>query len=147
MRMEALARPVAGAPAAADEPGTALAGTPWSLRRARGPGTRPALELYEAGDLADIIVATRVGSRTLRGACRTGRGGQALALAWGRLPADGGLVTVMFAARRPLRGIVQAQVLEVAGLAWFAVAAGRFTVVTASCHQGCEGLRLQAGRL
>jgi hypothetical protein len=143
MRRRASARAEADDRAAGDEVATALAGTPWSVRRARGPG----LELYEAGNLADIIVATQVGWRTLRGARRSGHGGQALALAWGRLPADGRLVTVEFTAGRLRPRTTPARVIEIAGLAWFAVTAGRFIAVSAATHEGSERLRLQAGSL
>jgi hypothetical protein len=131
-------------PAADDELMTALAATPWSVRRARGPGRRPALELYEAGRLADIIVATSVAQQLVRGARRSARDGQVFGLAWGCLPADGLAVSVAFARGWPHRATVRAEVVEAAGLAWFAIAAGRFAVVSA-VHQGrCYQLSLQA---
>jgi hypothetical protein len=146
MRMLAPASAPAG-PAADDDLAMALAGTPWSARPARGPGTRAALELYEAGRLADIIVATPVVPQLLRGARRSRRDGQVLSLAWGSRPAEGPPVSVAFARRWPRRATVRAEVVEVAGLAWFAIAAGPFAVVAAA-HQGrSDRLRLQKGSL
>lgn len=134
-------------PAADDELALALAATPWSVRRARGPGARPALELYEAGRLADIIVASPVAPQILRGARRSRRGGQVLGLAWGRLPADGQGVSVAFARNWPRPETVRAEIVEAAGLAWFAIVAGRFTAVSAAHRHGRDRFRLQAGPL
>lgn len=145
MKRMTCARPLTD-PAADDELAVALSGTPWSLRRAGGPGTRPALELYEAGSLADIIVATPFAPRTVRGARRASRGAYAVSLAWGCLPGDGHPVSVAFggASRRPA---VAADVIHVAGLAWFAIAAGRLAVVSVACHGRHERLRLRSGPL
>jgi hypothetical protein len=119
-----------------------LAGTPWSVRRARGPGARCALEIWAAGDLADVIVATPVPSQLLRGARRTPRGSQARSLAWGRVPADGHPLWVTFAS-----GLLPRQtpacVIEVEGLAWFAIMAGRFSAVSVTCRGVRERLRLR----
>jgi hypothetical protein len=134
-------------PAADDELAVALAGTPWSARPARGPGTRAALELYEAGRLADIIVAALARPQLLRGARRSRRDGQVLSLAWGSLPGDGPPVSVAFARHWPRRTTVRGEVVEVAGLAWFAVVTGRFSVVAAVHHGGSDRLRLQKGSL
>lgn len=134
-------------PAADDELVMALTGTPWSVRRARGARQRPALELYEAGRLADIIVATPVAPQVLRGARRSRCAGQVFGLAWGCLPADGAGVSVAFARNWPRPAIVRGETVEAAGLAWFAVAAGRFAAVSAFHHDGCDRFRLEAGPL
>lgn len=126
---------------------SALNGTPWSVRRARGPGRRPALELYEAGRLADIIVASPVAPRILRGARRSRRGRQAFGLAWGCLPADGEGVRVAFAGGWPRPATVPGETVEAEGLAWFALAAGRFAAVSACHHDRCDRFRLEAGPL
>jgi hypothetical protein len=121
--------------------------TPWSVRRVRGSGM-PALEIYEAGRLADIVVTTSVTPQILRGARRVRSGAQVLVLAWGRLAADGNPVAVTFAAgRRRQAAHARAEVIEVAGLAWFATAAGRYSVVSARHRDGCERLRFGAGPL
>lgn len=134
-------------PAADDELVMALAARPWSVRRARGPGGRPALELYEAGRLADIIVASTVAPQILRGARRSCCAGQMFSLAWGRLPADGQGVSVAFARNWPRPATVPAEIVEAAGLAWFAIAAGRFASVSAVYGDGRDRLRFQAGPL
>jgi hypothetical protein len=119
-----------------------LAGTPWSVRRARGPGSRPALEIWAAGELADVIVATPVPSQLLRGARRTPRGSQARSLSWGRVPADGHPLCVTFASGLQPRQTA-ACVIEVEGLAWFALTAGRFGAVSVTCRGVRERLRLR----
>jgi hypothetical protein len=121
-----------------------LADTPWSARCARGPGGQPALEVYEAGRLTDIIVATPIAARILRGARRARSGRGMAAMAWGRLPADGHGVSVAFASRWPRRAAVAAQVCEVAGLAWLAISHGRFASVSAVDHGRREQLRLHS---
>lgn len=126
---------------------TALAGTPWRVRPARGPGARPALELYEAGRLADIIVATPVAPLVVRGARRSRRDGQVFSLAWGCLPADGRAISVAFARSGPRRATARAEIIEAAGPAWFAVAEGRFTAVSVLHHGRADWLRLQTGPL
>jgi hypothetical protein len=129
-------------PAADDELAVALAGTPWSVRRTRGPGTRVALELYEEGRLADIIVATPVAAQILRGARRSRRDGQVFGLAWGCLPADGQAVSVAFTRNWPHRATLRAEVAEAAGVAWFAVTVGRFATVSAVHHDRRVQFRL-----
>ena len=128
-------------------------GTPWSVRHARGPGERPALEIYEAGELVAVMVGTSVAPQLLCGARRASRGGQDFGLAWGRLPADGPAITVTFAAgrlrRMGRRGAasegIRPEVIDIAGWCWLAVAAGRLDVVLVS-HRGTgERLRLRAG--
>ncbi len=134
-----------------ERPGAALEGaallpcTPWSVRAARGPGARPALEIYEAGDLVGLIVATPLAPQILRGARRAVCRGPDCALAWGQLPADGAPLTVTFIRGR-LRGRAElAEVIEVGGWCWLAVAAGRFGSVTVSHRGTCERRRIGTG--
>jgi hypothetical protein len=104
-----------------------VSGTPWSLGLARGPGSRPALEVYEGGTLLDVIVATPLASEVLRGARRALCDGQHRALAWGRLMSDGSGVQVTFSRRR-IRTMTTriADVTEVSTWFWVAVADGYF---------------------
>ncbi len=125
----------------------ALAGAAWSVRHANGPGARLALEIYEAGSLADIVVAGPFASPILRGARRAGSGAQAHGLAWGRLPADGQVACVTFTGGWPRPRAAVAEVIEVPGLAWLAIARGRFAVVSAAYQGGTERLRLRTGSL
>ena len=133
--------------AASDRLAKTLAGTPWSARYARGPGGQPAVEIYEAGRLTDIIVATRIAAQILRGARRARGGRGMLGLAWGRLPADGRRVSVAFAGGWPRRVAVPAEACEIAGLAWLATSHGRFAAVSVVHNGSCEQLALQARRL
>jgi hypothetical protein len=117
-----------------------LTGTPWSVRLGRASEGRAALEVYDAGSLIDIVVATRVAPAILRGARR----GPRSAFAWGRLPSDAGSLTVLFSPRRRCRDPHTAEVIAVGGFCWLAVAHGVFNGVTAS-HRGTrrEHLRIR----
>jgi hypothetical protein len=139
-----LARPQPG-PGPCPEPGPGLLpGTPWLVRLTDGPGTRPAVEIYEAGSLAGLIVATHVAPQILAGARRAVRGGQAYALAWGRAP-HGGPVTVMFSRGGLRRRAYPGEVTGIGGWCWLAAASGRFDAVWAS-HRGIrESRRLARG--
>lgn len=137
-------RPVLGGHGGVPEDGLLEGGLPvgigpWSVRCVRPGRGRAALELYQHGELADVLVATRLTPQLLRGARRSpsasgGRGAarewQARAwqaLAWGRLPADGAVPVVEFTGRRRLRSArctVAADVVAVAGEFWLAWAQG-----------------------
>lgn len=124
---------------------TGLPGAPWSVRLAHGPGARPALEIYEADGLVGIIVDSPVAPQVLRGARRATGDGQALGLAWGRLPAAGAAITVAFSRGRLRRTTRPAPVTEIAGWCWLAVAAGRFDTVSVIHRDAGEQLRLRTG--
>lgn len=47
-----------------------LTGTPWAVRLGRGSTGRPALKVYDAGSLVDVVVETAVAPEILRGARR-----------------------------------------------------------------------------
>lgn len=133
-----------GAPHRAPEPGGTLpegtlpAGSgPWSVRSVRAGRGRAALEVYEHGELADVLVAARLTPQLLRGARRAPAGGRSSrVLAWGRLAAGGAVPAVVFTGGGWLRGpraAAAGEVVEVAGQFWLAWAEGPFTgvVVTA----------------
>ena len=123
-----------------------LPGTPWSLRTTDGQGARPALEVYAAGVLLDVVVATPLSAGILRGACVAEAGGRPCSLAWGRLPERGQRLAVEFS-RLALRPRPQpAQVIEVDWWFWVAMAGGRFATVTAAHPGGQERRRLRALR-
>ncbi|MEU6235840.1 hypothetical protein [Kitasatospora sp. NPDC047058] len=120
-----------------------LTGTPgpWSVRSARATRGRAALEVYEHGELVDVLVAARLVPELLGGARRctgAGRGADGSGLAWGRLPVDGAPVV------RFTRGWAAGRVLEtpelvtVGGEFWLAWAAGRFTGVRVEHAGRCE---------
>lgn len=108
-----------------------LPGTPWWARAAGTPDGRGALEVYEGGELLDVVVDTPVAPRLLRGAHRAGRGDQAVAVAWGRVPVRGGSVTVRFTHGR-LRARARPGWFAVRTTwCWIALAAGGFSHVVA----------------
>ncbi|MFI9326000.1 hypothetical protein ACIGZJ_00470 [Kitasatospora sp. NPDC052868] len=126
---------------------------PWSVRTVRAGRSRAAMEVYEYGELVDVLVAARLTPQVLRGARRGAVGGgraQAYALAWGRLPQDGRPPVVGFTAGRLRRlgwsaGATGAEVLTVAGEFWLAWAEGPFDGVRVEHPGGCE--RQSLGRL
>jgi len=120
-----------------------LPGTPWLLRTAGGRGARPSLEVYAAGVLLDVIVATPLSVAVLCGGCSAGTGAGTCSLAWGRLPADGAAVTVEFARPGLPRRRRAAAVAEVDRSFWVATASGRFTTVTAAHRDGRERRRMR----
>ena len=100
------------------------------MRMARGSADRPVLEVYAAGSLIDVMVASSRASRLLRGACRTVIGRQARAIAWGCLPAAQGEAPFVEFISGHIRRRGQLQEAEsVAGWFWFADACGRFRKV------------------
>ncbi|WP_316521298.1 hypothetical protein [Kitasatospora brasiliensis] len=138
-------------PARAAEPeGTLPIGSgPWSVRSVGSGRGRPALELYQYGELTDVLVAARLTPQLLRGArhCRsTGRG--RYVLAWGRLAADGTAPSVVFTGRRPFRRVRSAaEVVPVAGRFWFAWAEGPFDAVRVEHPAGGAAERLPLERV
>jgi hypothetical protein len=120
-----------------------LPGTPWSMRLGRGSGGRPALEVYAAGSLIDVMVGSSRASRLLRGACTAVVAGQARAIAWGCLQtAQDELVSVEFLRGR-IRPRAQPEEAEtVAGWFWFADAGGRFRRVVVTSRSGRESCRI-----
>lgn len=126
---------------------------PWSVRNVRAGRSRAAMEVYEHGELVDVLVAARLTPQLLRGARRgavDGGRAQAYALAWGRMPQDGRPPVVGFTTGRlrwpgrPAR-VTGADVLTVAGEFWLAWAAGPFDGVLVEYPGGCE--RQSLGRL
>ncbi|MEU8919407.1 hypothetical protein AB0D10_00535 [Kitasatospora sp. NPDC048545] len=122
-----------GALRPASEPEGALsAGAgPWSVRSVRPDRGRAALELYQHGELTDVLVSARLTPQLLRGARRSPSGGRARhVLAWGRLAGDGTAPSVVFTGRRVFRPVrAAAEVVTVAGRFWLAWAEGPFDAV------------------
>ncbi|MGF1426026.1 hypothetical protein [Kitasatospora sp. LaBMicrA B282] len=96
---------------------------PWSIRLATGSG-RPALEVYEHGELIDVLVASSLGGALLRGARRGTVADQPAGFAWGRLAADGAAPAVLFAGGRLRPEWRPARVMELDGGFWLAWAPG-----------------------
>jgi hypothetical protein len=121
---------------------------PWWARISRGTSGRPAMELYAAGTLLDVVVATELADEVLCGSRRAVWDGRPQANAWGRhcVPDAEGSghrgVAVLFARGRPGRRFGprpnrafpgdagEAEVIGLAGQFWVALADGRFDTVT-----------------
>jgi hypothetical protein len=119
-------------------------GRPWSVRVAGARSACPALELYAAGVLIDVVSATRVAPQLLRGARAVTLGRGQHALAWGRRPPPGADVVVEFS--RGGRHAEPATVVHVAPWCWLAVADGRFTSVDVQAGPRRARRRLARGR-
>jgi hypothetical protein len=119
---------------------------PWSYRIA-GPASRwPAVEVYEAGGLLDVVTCTRLAAQLLRGgrAVRTGDGGRAFA--WGRLPLSGGTLSVEFSRGLVRKSRIDVPVIEATTWCWLAVADGPYDTVTVRCGEVGFRSRLRASR-
>ncbi|MQS12127.1 hypothetical protein F7Q99_07420 [Streptomyces kaniharaensis] len=141
---------------APESDGTLPAGPgPWSVRSVGAGRGRAALEVYEHGELADVLVAARLTPQLLRGARRCAVGGRSYrVLAWGRLAADGTAPAVAFTGGgwlRAFRGAraVAGEVVTVAGRFWLAWAEGPFdgVLVEHPAGGGVERLALQRVRM
>ncbi|MCO6007346.1 hypothetical protein NE236_20405 [Actinoallomurus purpureus] len=123
-----------------------LNATPWTVRLGRGSMGQPALEVYDAETLIDVVVETSVAPEILRGArCGVSRG-RPYAVAWGRLPADSIVPAVLFSTGRWARETHPAEAIGVGGFCWLAVMPGRYRTVTVG-QDGtrCARLRVRAG--
>ncbi|MGI5204796.1 hypothetical protein ACQEU6_24850 [Spirillospora sp. CA-108201] len=124
-----------------------LTGTPWAIRLGHAATERPALEMYEAETLVDVVVRSSVAPEMLRGARRGVSRGRPCAIAWGRLPEDSTLPVVLFTGGRWAGRKQRAEVIAVGGFCWLAIAYGRFTTVGVE-HRGtlCGRLRIRRPR-
>jgi hypothetical protein len=118
----------------------------WSVRLAGAGSASPAIELYAAGVLIDVVSATPVAPQLLRGARAVTLGPVQCALAWGRQPGPGAAVVAEFSRGRLRRQARPAAVVQVAPWCWLAVAGGRFTRVDVQAGPRRAGLRLARGR-
>ncbi|WP_146616446.1 hypothetical protein [Kitasatospora sp. SolWspMP-SS2h] len=113
---------------------------PWSARLRAG--RRPAMEVYEYGELLDVVVESSLGAAGLRGARRgpAGRPGAragAVVCAWGRLPPCGAPPPVHFLTGGLRRRAADAVAVRTAGRFWFASATGRFRWAQMSAASCC----------
>ncbi|GAA2743614.1 hypothetical protein GCM10010440_23780 [Kitasatospora cinereorecta] len=119
---------------------------PWLVRVRRPRGRRRAIEVYEQGELVDVLTESalarggllrgvrQAGGRLRGHQGRVGEGGRA-AFAWGRLPESGLPPTVTFLRRGVRRRRCAARVVPVDGRFWFACVDGTFhgVQVTSPC--------------
>ncbi|MEV7183243.1 hypothetical protein [Kitasatospora sp. NPDC093102] len=122
---------------------------PWSVRSVGSGRGRAAMELYQHGELTDVVVAARLTPHLLRGARHCPSAGRSRhVLAWGRLTADGAAPAVVFTGRRPLRRVRStAEVVTVAGRFWVAWAQGPFDAVRVEHPAGGTAERLPLERV
>ena len=126
-------------------PGAGLLGGPWSVRLAGARSACPALELFEAGALIDVVSATRMAPQLLRGARAVAIGSGQLALAWGRR-SPGAEIVVEFSRGRLRRDVRCATVVELTSWCWLAAADGRFSRVDVQAGLCRSRLGLVRGR-
>jgi hypothetical protein len=122
-----------------------LPGTPWSLRLTSNSSGRPALEVYAAGSLIDVMVSSSSSraSQLLHGACTAAVGRQAHSIAWGCLPTAGAeLPFVEFTRGRIHRQAQPAAAEGVVAWFWFAEADGRFSQVEVTSQGERESCRV-----
>ncbi|GAA2137133.1 hypothetical protein GCM10009760_17210 [Kitasatospora kazusensis] len=142
---------------------------PWSVRSTPHRNGRATLEVYEHGELLDVMVTSALSSGLLRGARRgarncaghragrcTGRcarhsaghparGGQPVGFAWGRLPRNRVLPTVAFTGGRLSRRRQPARLFTLSGEFWLAWAEELCGGVLVGCGDESP-LRLRTGR-
>jgi hypothetical protein len=154
------------------ESGSIAAGTcgswwPWSYRIAGARSPWPAVEVYEADSLLDVVSRTRIAAQLLRGARAVRSADAERAFAWGRLPLSGDVVSVEFSRGRvrksrrnaaPVVGaavvgaavagatVTRATVLEPTSWCWLAMADGPYDAVTVRCGGVAIRSRLRASR-
>lgn len=117
--------------------------TPWSVRVSRQTAARPAIEIYAADTLLDVVVATPLSASILCGAGRTVAGGQHHAIAWGRFIGSASGITARFSRRRPGGGHTTG-VTAVNDWFWVATAEGRFATVTVTYLGASQRRRIAA---
>jgi hypothetical protein len=108
-------------------------GCPWSVRLAGLSSACPALELYEHGELVDVVSSTRLAAPLLRGARAVSCAAGHQAVAWGRLQPAGQAVAVEFSRGRFSRQARPTTVIKLTEWCWVALGAGRFDAVTVHC--------------
>jgi hypothetical protein len=119
---------------------------PWSYRIA-GPASRwPAVEVYEAGRLLDVVTCTRLAAQLLRGGRAVRTADDERAFAWGRLPLSGGTLSVEFSRGLVRKARLIVPVIEVTSWCWFAGADESYDTVTVRCGEVGIRSRLRAGR-
>lgn len=126
---------------------TYLDGGPWSMRIAGARSACPAVELYEADCLLDVVSATAIAAVLMRGARASGNdAAHHRALAWGRLPLTGAGLAVTFSRGRFSRAAQFAPVVKITTWCWVAIADGQFDAVTVHSRTASIRRRLNRGR-
>jgi hypothetical protein len=126
-------------------PALVMPGRPWAVRLAGRDSTCPALEVYQAGALLDVVSSTRLAAVLLRGARAAEGGAGPCVLAWGRLPVTGATPEVEFIFGRRRRTSQPGAVLRPASWCWLAVADGRFDQVAVWSGDRRARVRIRRG--
>lgn len=142
------APPVWGCECQHDQAGPALVlpGRPWAVRLAGGDSACPALEIYSAGVLLDVVSSTRLDAPLLRGTREADGGAGPCALAWGRLPMSGAAPEVEFSRGRMRSSRMPGTVLETISWCWLAVADGSFERVAVRANDRCVRAMIRRAR-
>jgi hypothetical protein len=111
-------------------PALVLPGRPWAVRLAGRHSPWPAVEVYQAEALLDVVSSTRLAPVLLRGARAAEGGAGPCVLAWGRMPVTRASPEVEFTFGRRWRYSRPGTVLRLTSWCWLAVADGRFDRVT-----------------
>jgi hypothetical protein len=127
-------------------PALVLPGRPWAVRLAGRDSAFPALEVYQAGVLLDVVISTRLAALLLRGTRAADGQAGPCAVAWGRLPVTGASPEVEFALGRRRPYSKPGAVLRLTSWCWLAVADGRFDRVAVRSGDGGVRARIRRGR-
>lgn len=127
-------------------PALVLPGRPWAVRLAGRDSACPALEVYQAGALLDVVSSTRLAAALLRGTRAAEGGAVPCVLAWGRLPSTGVSPEVEFTLGRRRPYSRPGTVLRLTSWCWLAVADGRFDRVAIRSADGCIRARIRRER-
>jgi hypothetical protein len=124
-----------------------LPGRPWVVRLAGRQSPFPALEIYHAAVLLDVVSSTRLVAPLLRGARASDGPAGPCALAWGRMPATGTYPAVEFAFGRYRPGSQPGTVLRLTSWCWLAVADGRFDGVAVCSGDRCARAQIHRAKI
>jgi hypothetical protein len=124
------------------EPTLVVPGRPWAVRVAGRHSACPALEVYQAGALLDVVSSTRLAAALLRGARAAEDRAGPCVLAWGRMPVSGASPEVEFTLGRHRPYQQPGAVLRLTSWCWLAVADGRFDRVAVRSGDDCVRARI-----
>jgi len=128
-------------------PALVLPGRPWAVRLAGPDSAFPALEVYQAGVLLDVVSSTQLAAPLLRGARASDERAGPCALAWGRLPVTGASPAVEFTLGRRRSYSQPGIVIKLTFWCWLAVADGRFDRVAVRCGDLCARAKIHGAKI
>jgi len=128
------------------EPVLVVPGRPWAVRLAGQHSEWPAVEVYQAGSLLDVVSSTRLAAVLSRGARAADGGAGPCVLAWGRMPGTGASPEVEFTLGRRGPYSWPSTVLRLTSWCWLAVADGRFDRTAVQSGDSRFIVRIRPGR-